>query len=128
MFPHTITVWNQIASNHTGGFTYHRTIIKSVRYESIIAKQSTKEGESNASTLLLFVFPTEMVSDSVYIDPESFKDLKEYKGVFTFDTDTYIGLGEIDTDLPSGEHYSIDSVTKVNAMGNDIHHFEIKGS
>ena len=74
MFPHTITVWNQIASNHTGVFTYHRTIIKNVIYESIIAKQSTKEGESNASTLLLFVFPTELVSDSIYIDPESFKE------------------------------------------------------
>lgn len=128
MFPHAITVWNQIASNHTGGFTYHRTVIKNVRYEHTIAKQSTKEGESNASNLLLFVFPAEMVSDSSYIEPESFKALEEHKGNFTFDTDTYIGLGEIATDLPSGEHYSIDSVTKVNAMSNDIHHFEIKGS
>lgn len=128
MFPHTITVWNQIASNHTGGFTYHRTIIKSVRYESIIAKQSTKEGESNASTLLLFVFPNEIDCDSTYIEPLEFKELSSTIGFFTFDTETYIGLGEIDTDLPSGEHYSIDSVTKVNAMGNDVHHFEIKGS
>lgn len=128
MFPHTITVWNQVASNHTGGFTYERTIIENVRYEHTIAKQSTKEGESNASSLRLFVFPTEIQCDNIYIDPESFKQLKLKTGYFTFDTDTYIGLGVIETELPSGEHYSIDSVRPEYAMGSDVHHFEITGS
>lgn len=128
MFPHTITVWNKIASNHTGGFTYNKTFIDNVRYENTIAKQSTKEGESNASTLKLFVFPSEMKSDSKYIDSSLFKELESYKGYFTFDTDTFIGLGKIESDSPSGEFYSIDSVSKLNAMGNDIHHFEITGS
>ena len=128
MFPHTITVWNQIASNHTGGFTYERTIINNVRYEHTIAKQSTKEGESNASSIKLFIFPTEIQCDSIYIEPTTFKELELKTGYFTFDTDTYIGLGTIETDLPSGEHYSIDSVKPEYAMGSDIHHFEITGS
>lgn len=128
MFPHTITVWNPIASNHTGGFTYQRTVIRNVRYEHTIAKQSTKEGESNTSNLLLFVFPSEIDCDSTYIEPLEFKELSSTIGFFTFDTETYIGLGEIDTDLPSGEHYSIDSVKPINAMGNEVHHFEITGA
>ena len=55
MFPHSITVWNQIASNHTGGFTYNKVFIDNVRYELTIAKQNTKEGETNTSLLNLYV-------------------------------------------------------------------------
>lgn len=128
MFPHTITVWNQIASNHTGGFTYKKTIINNVRYDRTIAKQSSKEGETNASNLLLFVFPSEIKCNSKYIVPTLFKELENKEEYYTFDTDTYIGLGVIETDVPSGEHYSIESINPITAMGNDIHHFEIKGS
>ncbi len=128
MFPHTITVWNQVASNHTGGYTYQSTVIQNVRYEHTLAKKSTKEGESNESSFKLFVFPSEIQCDSVYIDPESFKNLESKVGYFTFDLDTYIGLGEIDSDIPAGEHYCIDSIYSPSAMSNDIHHFEITGS
>lgn len=128
MFPHSITVWNPIASNHTGGFTYQATIIRNVRYEHTIATQSTKEGESNASNFLVFVFPNEIDCDSKYIDPNSFKELSVKDGFFTFDTDSYIGIGEIETDSPSGECYSINSIKPLYALGNEIHHFEISGS
>lgn len=128
MFPHSITVWNQIASNHTGGFTYNKVFIDNVRYELTIAKQNTKEGETNTSLLNLFVFPDKIDTYSVYIEPKEYELLEDKKGYYTFDTDTYIGLGKIDTPIPSGNSYSVDSVKPVHAMGNEIHHFEISGS
>jgi hypothetical protein len=128
MFPHTITIWNQIASNHTGGFTYHRTVVSGVRYEVTHAKAPKKEGTSNTSLLNLFVFPDKIDSDSKYIDPELFKELTLKDNYFTFDNDTYVGLGDIDTDLPNGKHYLLDEIKPIYAMGNEIHHFEIKGS
>lgn len=128
MFPHSITVWNQIASNHTGGFTYNKVFIDNVRYELTIAKQNTKEGETNTSLLNLFVFPDKIDTDSVYIEPKEYELLEDKKGYYTFDTDTYIGLGKIDTPIPSGNSYSVDCVKPVHAMGNEIHHFEISGS
>ena len=128
MFPHTITVWNRIASNHTGGFTYQRTIINNVRYERTIAKQSTKEGETNASNLLLFVFPTEIECNDTYIESTAFKELVAKTGYYTFCTDTIIGIGEILTDSPSGETYSINSIKPIYAQGSEIHHFELIGS
>lgn len=128
MFPHTITVWNQIASNHTGGHIYKSTVIHFVRYEHTLAKKSTKEGESNESNLKVFVFPSEIQCDSKYIDPESFKNLESKDSYYTFDLDTFIGIGEIDSDIPAGEHYCINSIYSPSDMSNDIHHFEIIGS
>lgn len=79
MFPHSITVWNQIASNHTGGFTYNKVFIDNVRYELTIAKQNTKEGETNTSLLNLFVFPDKIDTDSVYIEPKEYELLEDKK-------------------------------------------------
>lgn len=128
MFPHTITIWNIIAKNHTGGFTYQRTVVSGVRYEITRSVAPKKEGTSNTSLLNLFVFLDKIDSNSKYIDSSEFKDLALKDNYFTFDTDTYIGIGDIESDIPSGEHYLIEEIKPVYAMGNEIHHFEIKGS
>ena len=152
MFPHTVTIWNQIAKNHTGGTTYQRTVLKGVRYEVTLAKTPKKEGEDNASALDLYVFLDKVeaisyydggnsdtdyknsedldagFSFSTYIDPILFEKLESKKRFFTFDKNTYVGLGEINTDNPSGNCYLISDIKPVYAMGNKIHHFEIKGS
>ena len=128
MFPHTITIWNQVAKTHTGGFTYQRTVISGVRYEITHSVAPKKEGETNTSLLNLFVFPDKIDTNSTYIDPLLFKDLAVKDNCFTFDTNTYVGIGDIESDIPSGEHYLIEEIKPVYAMGNEIHHFEIKGS
>ena len=128
MFPHTITIWNIIAKNHTGGFTYQRTVVSGVRYEITRSVAPKKEGTSNTSLLNLFVFPDKIDSNSKYIDSSEFKDLALKDNYFTFDTDTYIGIGDIESDIPSGEHYLIEEIKPVYTMGNEINHFEIKGS
>lgn len=128
MFPHTITIWNVIAKNHTGGFTYQRTVISGVRYEIIRSVAPKKEGTSNNSLLNLFVFLDKIDSNSQYIDSMEFKELALKENYFTFDNDTYVGIGDVDSDKPSGENYLIEEIKPVYAMGNEIHHFEIKGS
>lgn len=128
MFPHTITIWNVIAKNHTGGFTYQRTVISGVRYEIIRSVAPKKEGTSNNSLLNLFVFLDKIDSNSQYIDSMEFKELALKENYFTFDNDTYVGIGDVDSDKPSGESYLIEEIKPVYAMGNEIHHFEIKGS
>jgi hypothetical protein len=128
MFPHTITIWNKIASNHTGGFTYHRTVVSGVRYEITSAKTSTKEGSSNTSSINIYVFLNKINNDSKYIDPELFKEMSLKDNYFTFDNDTYVGVGDIDNKMPSGKHFLLDEIKPVYALENEIHHFEIKGS
>ncbi len=76
MFPHTVTIWNQIAKNHTGGTTYQRTVLKGVRYEVTLAKTPKKEGEDNASALDLYVFLDKVSSISYYDGGNSDTDYK----------------------------------------------------
>ncbi len=128
MFPNTVTIWNQIAKNHTGGFTYQRTVISGVRYELTRSIAPKKEGTSNTSLLNLFVFPDKMETNSQYIDPIAFKELEFKDNYFTFDNNTYVGIGNIDSEKPIEECFLIEEVKPVQAMGNEIHHFEIKGS
>ena len=94
MFPHTITIWNQVAKTHTGGCTYQRTVISGVRYEITHSVAPKKEGETNTSLLNLFVFPDKIDTNSTYIDPLLFKDLAVKDNCFTFDTKKAIYLAE----------------------------------
>ncbi len=128
MFPDVITVWNQVSRNHTGGCTYQKTVISGVRCEVVYSKSPKKEGNDNTSSLNLFVFPDVMETDSKYIEPIQFKELGIKDSYFTFDTDTYVGIGEIESDKPSGDFFLIGEIKALKAMGNEIHHFEIKGS
>ncbi len=152
MFPHTVTIWNQVSKNHTGGATYQRTILKDVRYEITVAKTPKKEGEENTSVLNLYIFLDKVIAasyydggnsdtdyqnssnldagyaSSTYVDPILFGKEESKERFFTFDKNTYVGLGKIETDIPSENCFLISDIKPVYAMGNTIHHFEIIGS
>lgn len=122
--PHTITVFNKYYDNRQ--VKYKRLVIENCKFTPKRAVVLGNVEVSEADTGKLVVFEKDLNMNE-YVEP------KDYEGLgFTFDLESIVAIGQIDTDvtnirdLEDYEHYTVSSVLHNNYSFALPHHFSLE--